>query len=388
MRRSLRHACRAVLASCLCCLALSGCAVQQLHADQDRIRCALLDLYTNQIIDNLIRAHNGLPIIQLDYTNATAVVTVVDAESMSDSVAATATRVTTVSQSPTLTNTATNGTTSTMSATPSTVGTATATLTSVLASTWSAVTTHGVVNTFTGTSSHTNSNQVALTAIPVTTSNDVYDAYIYFLTLPGSLQESCSAPPPDQVVICKKMGKVYYWVPAEFRRQFFELSLATTAQRGRPVAVPQFFDVTIYGVVGPPMRQDERSQVWNFKIVFDPKVPNAPGTAYIDGIPIDFDRYKPDNAPPPSMTNILQLDVSFKPAEKDPTKPGPDTYPKVPFKATTPEGLAAVFQTQTPKASLSIKGYRPEGPTTNQLLERVNFNLQQVQFNQLLGKGP
>src|SRR5204863_9203970 len=33
-------------------IALPGCAVRELRDDQDKIRCALLDLYTNQIIDN------------------------------------------------------------------------------------------------------------------------------------------------------------------------------------------------------------------------------------------------------------------------------------------------------------------------------------------------
>src|SRR5438874_13816914 len=66
-----------------------GCAVHELHNDQDKIRCALLDLYTNQIIDNLIRASNGMPIIQLDYSNAQASITVKETGSLSDSVVTT-----------------------------------------------------------------------------------------------------------------------------------------------------------------------------------------------------------------------------------------------------------------------------------------------------------
>src|SRR5437016_3956990 len=56
-------------------LAQSGCGAHQLCHDQDKLRCCLLDLYTNQIMDNLVRAHNGLPIIQLDYSQITAAVT-------------------------------------------------------------------------------------------------------------------------------------------------------------------------------------------------------------------------------------------------------------------------------------------------------------------------
>ncbi len=46
--------------------------------DQDKIRTALNALYGDQIIDNLIRAAKGLPFVQLDYTNATATVTVTE----------------------------------------------------------------------------------------------------------------------------------------------------------------------------------------------------------------------------------------------------------------------------------------------------------------------
>src|SRR5262245_43917779 len=52
-----------------------GCRARQLQKDQDHMRCALLDLYTNQVMDNLVRAHNGMPIVQLDYSDVTATVT-------------------------------------------------------------------------------------------------------------------------------------------------------------------------------------------------------------------------------------------------------------------------------------------------------------------------
>src|SRR5947207_11499819 len=81
---------RLLMVACLCWTVTgAGCATAELHADQDKIRCALLDLYTNQIIDNLIRASNGMPIIQLDYTNAQASITVKETGSLSDSVVTT-----------------------------------------------------------------------------------------------------------------------------------------------------------------------------------------------------------------------------------------------------------------------------------------------------------
>ena len=62
----------------------SGCAVHGVHKDHDLIRTTLLDLYTDQIIDNLVRAANNMPIIQVDYTQATAMVTITNSISGSD----------------------------------------------------------------------------------------------------------------------------------------------------------------------------------------------------------------------------------------------------------------------------------------------------------------
>src|SRR5262245_15823201 len=59
----------AVLAGC------SGCAAQRVHRDQNQIRDVLLDLYTDKLIDNLIRAYNGQPFIQVDYANLGSTVT-------------------------------------------------------------------------------------------------------------------------------------------------------------------------------------------------------------------------------------------------------------------------------------------------------------------------
>src|SRR5579871_3409820 len=126
---------RVVITAFLVATSCSGCAVWQARRDQDRIRSALLDLYTEQIMDNLVRASKGLPIIQLDYTNAQGMITAQGTAGFSD------------------TNTVT----------------------------------HPAVTTFMASLGLQNTNQVTLSATPVTTINEVYDAYVEFLTLPGSL---------------------------------------------------------------------------------------------------------------------------------------------------------------------------------------------------------
>jgi hypothetical protein len=388
-------------------------------------------------MDNLVRLSEGLPIIQLDYTNAVASVTFTASETASDSYTTAASGAATLGTSSSLTSATTHSVTPTTSATTATVnGTSTvvspgsttvatttsatpATVTTVVnpattptnttsstvtnvssvastigtaltalaGKTFSLLTTHSATNLFTGSQTSTNTNQVTLTATPVTTSNDVYDAYLYYMTLPGSLQCANTPPAPETAILVKKRGKQYFWIPVEMKKEFMALSLATTAQRGRPIAAPQSFDVTILGVTGPPIQahpERKGGQTWIFNVVFDPKVPNSPGRADIDSLSFDFDKYKPDTDFPPATTNIVQLYIDFTPTT-DPMKPGVATYPHVPLKAQTPDQLVTAFQTQTPKASLRIRGYRPEGPTTNQLLEKVNSNIQQLQLNQLRG---
>src|SRR4051812_29212877 len=70
-----------------CCVGTTGCAVNGIYKDQNLIRATLLDLYTNQILDNLIRASHDLPIVQIDYTNATAQLTIKDTAGLSDMLA-------------------------------------------------------------------------------------------------------------------------------------------------------------------------------------------------------------------------------------------------------------------------------------------------------------
>src|SRR5258707_327950 len=78
-----------LLILCMASTASMGCAVGELHSDQDKIRTALLDLYTNQIIDSLIGAGSGMPIIQIDYQNASATITISETGSVSNSLSTT-----------------------------------------------------------------------------------------------------------------------------------------------------------------------------------------------------------------------------------------------------------------------------------------------------------
>src|SRR5690349_14841759 len=51
-----------------CCLfVLPGCLARQVARDGRDLRGAIQDLYTDQVMDNLIRAYEGLPFVQLAY---------------------------------------------------------------------------------------------------------------------------------------------------------------------------------------------------------------------------------------------------------------------------------------------------------------------------------
>src|SRR5262249_23156601 len=90
-----------------------------------------------------------------------------------------------------------------------------------------------LVTTIGGGFGASHSDQVAITGTPVTTSNEVYDAYLQFLSIPGSLVVTLEPPPSGAAHICKKCGKQYYWVPAEYKGDFFKLALLTTVRRGK-----------------------------------------------------------------------------------------------------------------------------------------------------------
>jgi len=314
---------------CACCLSSIGCAVPELRKDQDKIRSALLDLYTNQVMDNLVRAVNGMPIIQLDYTNANASVTIKDAASTSDGYATTHSNVLMQAAATTL------------------------------------MVTRTAVNTFMGSLSHDHTNLVAVTAAPVTTSVEAYNAYLQFLALPGSLQVT-GIPPPDGVAhICTRYGKQYYWIPVEFKDLFFDLALATTVQRGRLLVPPApFFSVTLQKV------EDEcKADEGQFRITvkIDKEIPNDTGyVEFSDGKRASVREY----LPPQKGLRLFQTERIV--LYLDPKA--------APLGMMTPADLQAKLPLAV-KANLDNN--RPPAPTTSQLLDLISFQTEEIPWEAL-----
>lgn len=194
----------------ICLIAFTGCAVTGVHNDQANLRIAMVNLCSNQVMDNLVRASNGLPIIHLDYTNGNTQVTM----DVNASVGETG------------------------------VNTRTNTLAALTMS--SALVVRTFANTIAGSLGLAHTNQVGVTATPVTTNNHLYDEYLSFLTIPGSLVVTDCAPPEGAAHVCQKFHDQFYWVPVEFRDQYFELAAITTAQRGKSLLpMDPFFTVTL-----------------------------------------------------------------------------------------------------------------------------------------------
>jgi hypothetical protein len=312
-----------------------GCAVHQTRCDQDKIRTTLNTLYENQIIDNLVRAANGLPFAQIDYANATSTVTVTETADLGGGQTFEASRQLTLPVKAII-----------------------------------AVLTRTVTDMFTWNVHGENSNQIAVTANPVINHNEVYDAYLQFLNIPGSLIVSDAPPQPGLAHVCKKWHHKYYWVPMEFRYLYLRLALITTVQRGTSLLPPDdFFAVSVQKVLRDDPGEPGRST--RFLIVkISGFIPNDTGRIefMVDGKTVRY-----------PVTQIPGVDGGARPDSVDTLRIAFDPHannnaiPTVEdFKARLPMSGKVFFEHS-----------HPEPPNTDALLESLNFQTQQIRLNQL-----
>jgi hypothetical protein len=322
---------RAMLPALLLAPIAAGClAVSELKCDQDKIRHALIDLYTNQIIDNLILAANSMPFIQVDYTNATSTVTINESGTLGGSQQ--------ITQGHPLNKAARM-----------------------------AAVVRSIQNTFSPTATAGNLNQIAVTANPAITSPEVYDAYLEFLSLPGSLRVSCDPPPECAAHIARQWHGKYYWVPVEYRTEFLRLALLTTAQRGkRLLPGPDFFAVKLTKVICPRTSPaDELIGVFKLEMELDKEVPNDKGIVTYDSGDkkgeFAINPFVVKGKVPPTTNRIV---VTFNPT-------------------TTPalKDRAAVEAALPITAKLKLDAYRPDAQSTDDLLQSMRFQLEQIRFN-------
>jgi hypothetical protein len=345
---------RHLLAFSIGVLFVQGCAVHELRTDQEKIRDTLVELNTNQILDNLVRASKGLPIIQIDYTNASASVTFEETATISDTLQST------------------NGTA--LTTTVAKVGAAATTSLAVTAAT---------LNTLIGSLGAFHTNQIGVTGTPVLTSNELYDAYLAYLGVSGSLQATATPPAPGEAHLCRRYGKCYYWVPVQFKESFYELALITTAQRDRMLRLPEYYIVTLRNpqVVRLPENLhtfsavNQKQYINGIIVDIDKSVPNdlAGGTMeFDDGSTIGFVQYT--EAPVTTYYKTKKLWIVYR--EKDHNGMSP-------LGAGTKEAFIARLQAPpNPRATLKYKGadISPPAPTTSELLDRIEFRHPQIQL--------
>jgi hypothetical protein len=345
----------------------SGCAVSQAHNTQDQMRATLLDLYTDQVMDNLVRAHNRVPIIQLDYTQAQGMITVKNTAGLGNMNTSTTTRVTAI---PAFTQ----------------------------------MFTRTATNVFNATLGLENTNQITIAATPVTTLNEVYDAYLQYLSIEDSLIESAEPPPAGAAHICRKYCNTYYWVPVSCRDKFFELALLSTAQRGKSLLpAPAYLEVNVVDVLkgsvpvgveqpppspsgGTPSIQPPDGEVKSsteaqrITLVLDKKIGNDSGYLII-----------------PDLVNAKSEDLSselrkatfvFGPYDKQVDNPAKSQNPllastdrlEVNIDKATADNLRVKANLNKVLVRVYLQHSAPKPPTTEELLQRANFQLQQ--FNQ------
>jgi hypothetical protein len=318
--------CRSILL-CFWCLLISGCVVNQLRNDQDRIRLMVQELQTNQLMDNLVRASNGMPIIQLDYSAAQTTVTMKDSAMLSDGNAVTHSNVLTT------------------------------------AATTTVMRTRMVVNTLMSSLSLDHTNEVAVGATPLTTSVEAYNAYLQFLAIPGSLQVSPNPPPPGAAHICKQYGKEYYWVPFEFKDQFFDLGLATTSERGRLlIPPPEEYAVSLTEVI------TSESKPIRVVVKIDKFIPNNDTgiITFNKETKVGYDEYRPDDRTRLFETDKIVINLNNHPLGIQNAEE---------FAERLKEGPIPVL--------VRLKDHRPSPPTRNELLDSIEFQSRQFSSDTL-----
>lgn len=349
-----------------------GCRSHQLAYDQDHIRSAVMDLHTNQIMDNLVRVRKGLPILQLDYTNMTGTVT--------------------------QTGGLTGGGSQTVA------GNSFFNIPAAQSA---------IRRVFTGVGNLSASaqqvNQLTLTAQPILNAPDVYNAYLAYMKNGDHLRESSCPPPCDAAVAvrcynadcdetcsgcdgCGRHGwlwwrkrerpKVYYWIPVEYRDDFRRLSLYTVAVRGQPIAVSPNFEVTVLGVVNTKQNAPGVN-AYTARLKLDKKIPNDQGylIANVNGrliqtpgvITVLGDPKKPPASPndPSADTRVDEIEISFK------------------LKDDKGEGVGVeklddfVKAIDRQKVGVRLENFIPTGSQTDRLLDDIRTQLELSRLGQV-----
>lgn len=313
-------------------ISLGGCRAQQLQHDQDSIRVAVMDMYTNQIMDNLVRAHNGYPFVQMQYKSITG--TVGHDGSIGASMADVGSRLMNISLG--------GGQT----------------------------------------------NQLTVTANPVIDNDAVYLAYVDFVR-PEAGNFYCTCEPPRcgaaHISVC--CDDMYYWVPADKKHEFLRLSLATSVMsKGGGIKIPQTYTTTVNGLsdlkgsndltVTKAAADNAGKKSYQLKVRFEDFIPASAGklTCQVNGKEETF-----------KLTPIV---VTSDPEEGAASEGQATNHLKISWRygdssgqtKVSPAELARAIIGQTVK--VDIPKYRPGFGTTGDVLDALQHEMQLFRLNQ------
>jgi hypothetical protein len=201
-------------------------------------------MYTDQVMDNLIRAAENRPFVQLSYRALTVTDTQILKANVGGEIDPIASK---------------------------TLVTATLAVLSTMQS---------VTSKLLFGSSLECDRQMQFFADPVLAKDDVYTYYLAFAHDPNLF--ICSdTRPPESVCIKKKCGHKWYWVPEDAAGVFQQLALRTTFMRGTDPPPPIVWETSIKDI--QPRYNDQGKAIPNFYVVYvDSKVPNDDGRLFVD----------------------------------------------------------------------------------------------------------
>ncbi|MFI5458229.1 MAG: hypothetical protein ACHRXM_22595 [Isosphaerales bacterium] len=296
-------------------------------------------------MDNLVRADQGLPIVQLDYTAITGTITQNGMGSFTS-------------------------TQTTMDSKMLVIPTVVRTLM------------HSFTNAATFNPSAYQTSALTVTANPLIDHNEVYDAYLEFIApkldgSPPQLVHTVDPPPPGAAHLVRRCGDLYYWIPVQYKTKFLALALLTTVQRGQPLTIPEKFDNTVVHATRDKDRESKIPLIYAYDVDFSEPMPNGSGTMEVT---IKDKLYK---FPLAIYNGPKKPDLIPKP-EDTPVSPGKSTKrfllvydPDPKINGTLgikPDDFPAALESQSVKVALDF--FRPTIPNTAQLLKNIDNNLQ------------
>ena len=216
----------------LCTSLLIGCQHQQMAYSGSAFRDALLDMYTEQAIDNLIRAYTGQPYVQLQYRD----LLVQDTDVLEGTAGFNYNLRRTVGISTVLERLAAIG---------------------------------GKAN---------RSVQMTFHADPVTDAPTLYDEYLDFAFNPFLFCASCDKP-TEPVHIMRKRDGIYYYVPCHAAADFQSLAMRTSVRR--PAAVQDFAGLQCAVLGTEKLPGAEEGETGEYLVHFAKLVPNDDATLIV-----------------------------------------------------------------------------------------------------------